>query len=156
MFSQEQIARALSHIEEFSKLDHCQDEDEFGDPYNPGDNGNFDGAFNDGLESGRIDFARELMIILTSEIDPVTLTTSNISLLRLKERVQSLIDQQGEDAPVCAFIFTNEDVFVMDKDGNPDPVQREIAETVLCNLDEYDHIYTEIFNVIEKELAEIQ
>ena len=86
----------------------------------------------------------------------MTLTTPNISLLKLKERVQSLIDEQGEDAPVCAFIFTNEDVFVMDKDGNPDPVQREIAETVLCNLDEYDHIYTEIFNVIEQELAEIQ
>ena len=86
----------------------------------------------------------------------MTLTTPNISLLRLKERVQSLIDQQGEDTPVCAFIFTNEDVFVMDKDGNPDPVQREIAETVLLNLDKYDHIYTEIFNVIEQELAEIQ
>ena len=58
----------------------------------------------------------------------MTLTTPNISLLKLKERVQSL----------------------------PDPVRREIAETVLCNLDEYDHIYTEIFNVIEQELAEIQ
>jgi len=68
MFSQEQIARALSQIEEVAKLDHCQDDDE----YNPGDNGNFDDAFQDGLESGRIDFARELMIILTSEIDPAT------------------------------------------------------------------------------------
>ena len=92
----------------------------------------------------------------TPSSNKMTLTTPNISLLRLKERVQSLIDQQGEDAPVCAFIFTNEDVFVMDKDGNPDPVRREIAETVLLNLDDYDHIYTEIFNVIEKELAEIQ
>jgi hypothetical protein len=73
MFSQEQIARALCHIEKISKLDHCQDDDEFDDCYNPGDNGNFDDAFQDGLESGRIDFARELMIILTSEIDPVTL-----------------------------------------------------------------------------------
>ena len=69
MFSQEQIDRALCHIEKVAKFDHCQDEDD----YNPGDNGNFDDAFNDGLESGRIDFARELMIILTSEIDPVTL-----------------------------------------------------------------------------------
>ena len=73
MFSQEQINRALCHIEKVAKLDHCQDDDEFDDCYNPGDNGNFDDAFHDGLESGRIDFARELMIILTSEIDPVTL-----------------------------------------------------------------------------------
>ena len=87
----------------------------------------------------------------------MTLTTPNISLLKLKERVQSLIDQQGEDAPVCAFIFTNEDVFVMDKDGNHEsPARREIAETVLFNLNEYDHIYTEIFNVIDQEIAEIQ
>jgi hypothetical protein len=68
MFSQEQIARALSQIEKVAKLDHCQDDDE----YSPDDNGNFDDAFQDGSESGRIDFARELMIILTSEIDPVT------------------------------------------------------------------------------------
>ena len=87
----------------------------------------------------------------------MTLTTPNISLLRLKERVQSLIDQQGEDAPVCAFIFTNEDVLVMDKDDNHEsPVRREIAETVLFNLNEYEHIYTEIFNVIDQEIAEIQ
>jgi hypothetical protein len=85
----------------------------------------------------------------------MTRTAPNISLLRLKQRVERLIDEQGEDAPVSAFIFTNED-FVMDKEGNPDPVRREIAETVLLNLDSYDHIYTEIFDVIEQELAEIQ
>ena len=78
------------------------------------------------------------------------------TLSQLRDSINQKIVEQGEDAPVCAFIFTNEDVFVMDKDGNPDPVQREIAETVLCNLDEYDHIYTEIFNVIDQELAEIQ
>jgi len=86
----------------------------------------------------------------------MTRTAPNISLLRLKQRVERLIDEQGEYAPVSAFIFTNEDVFVMDKEGNPDPVRREIAETVLLNLDSYDHIYTEIFDVIEQELAEIQ
>ena len=78
------------------------------------------------------------------------------TLLQLKESVDRLIEQQGEHAPVAAFIFTNEDVYVMDEDGNPDPVRREIAETVLLNLEAYDHIYTEIFNVIEQELAEIQ
>ena len=43
----------------------------------------------------------------------------------------------------------------MDEDGNPDPVQREIAETVLNNVEDYDHIYTEIFDVIETELKVI-
>ena len=78
------------------------------------------------------------------------------TLQQLKESVDRLIDDQGEDAPVAAFIFTNEDVFVMDEDGNPDPVQREIAETVLDNVEDYDHIFTEVFDVIEKELKQIQ
>jgi hypothetical protein len=78
------------------------------------------------------------------------------TLQQLKESVERLIEQQGNDAPVAAFIFTNEDVFVMDEDNNPDPVQREIAETVLDNVENYDHIFTEIFNVIEEELKQIQ
>ena len=77
------------------------------------------------------------------------------TLLQLKETVDRLIEQQGNDAPVAAFIFINEDVYVMDEDGNPDPVQREIAETVLDQVEEYDHIYTEIFDAIEAELKEI-
>ena len=78
------------------------------------------------------------------------------TLLQLKESVERLIEQQGNDAPVAAFIFTNEDVFVMDEDGNPDPVQREIAETVLHNVEDYDHIFTEIFNIIEQEIRDVQ
>ena len=78
------------------------------------------------------------------------------TLQQLKESVERLIDDQGEDAPVAAFIFTNEDVYVMDEDGNPDPVQREIAETVLHELEDYDHIHTEIADAIEEELKQIQ
>ena len=78
------------------------------------------------------------------------------TLLQLKESVERLIEQQGNDAPVAAFIFTNEDVYVMDEDGNPDPVSREIAETVLNNVEEYDYIYTEIFNTIEQEIRDVQ
>ena len=78
------------------------------------------------------------------------------TLQQLKESVERLIEQQGNDAPVAYYIFTNEDVFVMDEDGNPDPVSREIAETVLNNVEDYDHIYTEIFDVIEAELKAIQ
>jgi hypothetical protein len=78
------------------------------------------------------------------------------TLQQLKESVDRLIEQQGNDAPVSYWIYTNEDVFVMDEDGNPDPVQREIAETVLHELDEYDHIHTEIADAIEGELKQIQ
>jgi len=78
------------------------------------------------------------------------------TLQQLKESVERLIDDQGEDAPVAYWIYTNEDVFVVDEDDNPDPVSREIAETVLDNVEEYDHIYTEIADAIEAELKQIQ
>ena len=78
------------------------------------------------------------------------------TLQQLKESVEHLIDDQGENAPVAYWIYTNDDVFVMDEDNNPDPVSREIAETVLHELDEYDHIYTEIADAIEAELKQIQ
>jgi len=79
------------------------------------------------------------------------------TLQQLKESVDRMIAEQGADAPVAAFIFTNEDVFVMDSDGNPDPVIREIAEQVLSNLEsDYDYIYEEIFSCIDNELTSIQ
>jgi hypothetical protein len=78
------------------------------------------------------------------------------TLQQLKESVERLIEQQGNDAPVAYWIYTNEDVFVMDEDNNPDPVSREIAETVLNEVEEYDHIYTEIAATIEAELKQIQ
>ena len=78
------------------------------------------------------------------------------TLQQLKESVERMIAEQGADAPVAAFIFTNEDVFVTDSDGNPDPVIREIAEQVLTNLqDDYDYLYDEIFSCIDNELREI-
>jgi hypothetical protein len=78
------------------------------------------------------------------------------TLQQLKESVERLIEQQGKSAPVAAFIFTNEDVFLMDNDGNPNPLSREIAEQVLNNLDEYDYLYEEIFNCIETELKSFE
>jgi len=78
------------------------------------------------------------------------------TLQQLKESVDRLIEQQGNDAPVAYWIYTNDDVFVMDEDNNPEYVSREIAETVLHELEDYDYIYTVIAEAIETELKEIQ
>ena len=69
MFSQQQIALVLSKIEQTAELKHIQDDDDFenDDFYNPADNGNFDDAFADGANCGRINFARQLMVLLTSD-----------------------------------------------------------------------------------------
>lgn len=60
------------------------------------------------------------------------------TLSQLRDSINELIEQQGEDAPVAAFVFTNEDVFTMDEDYNPDPVNRELAEKVLSSIEELD------------------
>jgi hypothetical protein len=78
------------------------------------------------------------------------------TLQQLKESVDRLIEQQGADAPVAAFIFTGEDVFVMDDNCDQVTQPREIAEKVLNNLDEYDYLYTEIFDCIDNELRELK
>ena len=69
MFSQEKIALVLSKIEQTANHKHLQDDDDFENDefYNPADNGNFDDAFADGLKCGEIDFARQLMFLLTSD-----------------------------------------------------------------------------------------
>ncbi len=81
----------------------------------------------------------------------------NNTLSNLRDRVNRLIELQGEDAPVAAFIFTNEDVFVWSEDGGDQlPVDREDAAQILNNIeDDYDYLYTEVFNCIENELREL-
>jgi hypothetical protein len=74
------------------------------------------------------------------------------TLAQLRDSINQLIDEQGEDAPVAAFVFTNEDVFTMDEDNNPDPVDRVLAEKVLSSIEETDYIYTTVFDCIENEL----
>jgi hypothetical protein len=75
------------------------------------------------------------------------------TLQQLKESVERMIAEQGADAPVAAFIFTNPDVFVMDEDGEQVTQSREIAEQVLNNLED---LYEEIFNCIENELRDLK
>jgi len=45
-------------------------------------------------------------------------TEMNRTLQQLKESVDRLIEQQGANASCAAFIFTKEDVFEMDENGD--------------------------------------
>lgn len=72
MYNNQQISLVLSKIQEVAELKHLQDDDNFetGEFYNPADNGNYDDAFEGGVKCGRIDFARELMVILGGQQEP--------------------------------------------------------------------------------------
>ena len=75
------------------------------------------------------------------------------SLLELRKSVDQLINYHGADAPVAAWIFTKEDVIDF-PDGEYN-VSEELANKVINSLDDYDHIYTEIFDCIDGELREV-
>ena len=72
----------------------------------------------------------------------------NRTLSQLKETVERLIEQQGENASCAAFIFTKEDVFEMDDDGNEVYCEEKITNKVLNDLDETDYILEKAFDCI--------
>lgn len=74
------------------------------------------------------------------------------TLAELRQQIERLIQRQGEQSPVAAWIYTKEDV--LDYPDDEVTVTEEVATKVINNLDQYDHIYTEIFDCIDEELRE--
>lgn len=74
------------------------------------------------------------------------------TLAELRQQIEQLIQQQGEQSPVAAWIYTKEDVLDYPDEGVT--VTEEVATKVINNLDQYDYIYTEIFECIDDELRE--
>ena len=78
------------------------------------------------------------------------------TLSQLKQRIDKLIEDQGEESPVAAFIYTKEDVVQYDDDGNEVEVEdNTIIEDVLYNVEDTDYIYTQIQDSIDDELKEV-
>lgn len=73
----------------------------------------------------------------------------NRTLQQLKESVERLIEQQGADASCAALIFTKEDVFELDENGDPFFFDEEITNNVLKDLDETDYLIEKAFDCIE-------
>jgi hypothetical protein len=82
------------------------------------------------------------------------MTLTQLTLKDLKERVENLIKEQGEDAPMSAWIYTSEDVIKYDDNGDEVRQSDEVCDQVLYNLQDYDHIYEAIGDAISIELGE--
>ena len=78
----------------------------------------------------------------------------NRTLQQLKESVERLIEQQGAEESCAAFIFTKEDVFETDDDGEQVYCSEEITNKVLNDLDETDYILEKAFDCIEDYIEE--
>ena len=78
------------------------------------------------------------------------------TLSQLKQRIDKLIETQGEESPVAAFIYTKEDVALYDDDGNEVEIEDDtIIEDVLYEVEDTDYIYTQIQDSIYDELKEV-
>ena len=76
------------------------------------------------------------------------------TLSQLKQRIDQLIETQGEESPVAAFIYTKEDVALYDDDGNEVEIEdNKIIEDVLYNVEYTDYIYTTIQDSIDDQLS---
>ncbi len=75
------------------------------------------------------------------------------TLSELRQSIERMIEQQGENAPVAAWIYTKEDVLNYPDDEVS--VTEDVANRVIESLDQYDHIYTEIFDCIDEELRQM-
>ena len=80
----------------------------------------------------------------------------NRTLSQLKESVERLIEQQGADASCAAFIFTKEDVFNMDENGEEVYCDDETTNSVLNDLDETDYLLSKAFDCIDDYICTYQ
>ncbi len=79
------------------------------------------------------------------------------TLYQLKQSIERLIEKQGEDAPVAAFIYTKDDAVDFDDNGNEIPLNSEDdVDEVLSNLEENDWVYEQIFDCIADEIKELK
>ena len=83
----------------------------------------------------------------------------NYTLKQLQERVNKLIEVQGEDAYCGAWIYTAEDCFLDDENGVDQTYQcdkhPELSERIFNDVGNIDHIYTVIQDCVN-EVSEEQ
>ena len=82
----------------------------------------------------------------------------NYTLKQLQERVNKLIENQGEDAHCAAWIYTAEDCMIRDEDGEvseyPCDKYPELAERIFNDIGNIDHIYTVIQECVDEVTEE--
>ena len=79
----------------------------------------------------------------------------NYTLKQLQQRVNQLIENQGEDAHCAAWIYTKEDCYLKDKDGEIDydnvVEDPEVIERIFNDVGNVDYIY----QVIQESVDEV-
>jgi len=82
----------------------------------------------------------------------------NYTLKQLQDRVNSMIEQQGEDAHCSAWIYTKEDIHMKDENGDVDwdieVEDPELVERIFDDVGQIDYIYTVIQECVDEVTEE--
>ena len=81
----------------------------------------------------------------------------NYTLQQLKDRVNTLIEQQGPEAHCAAWIYTKEDVCNITDDGDEEYICEdniELAERIFNDVGNIDYIYTVIQECVDEVTEE--
>ena len=82
----------------------------------------------------------------------------NYTLKQLRDRVNQLIENQGEDAHCAAWIFTKEDCHLKDNDGEFDydnvVEDPEVVEHIFDDVGNVDYIYQVIQECVDEVTEE--
>ena len=82
----------------------------------------------------------------------------NYTLKQLQERVNKLIEQQGEDAHCAAWIYTKEDCHLKDENGEFDydnvVEDPELIERIFDDVGNVDYIYQVIQECVDEVTEE--
>jgi hypothetical protein len=78
------------------------------------------------------------------------------TLSELRDRVNQLIDSQGEEAPCASFVFTKEDVFYYDDEQNEIRFNADDTCKILRLTGNTDYINEQINEVISEEIGRIR
>jgi len=81
----------------------------------------------------------------------------NYSLIELRNRVDQLISNYGEDAACAAWIYTNDDCSIPGDDGEPEYVaadKPELAQRIFHEIGNIDYIYTVIQECVDEVTEE--
>jgi len=71
------------------------------------------------------------------------------TLSELRDSINQLIEQQGEDAVCAAFVYTGENVFEFDDNDNEVRFSKVLTEDVLCDVGGSSYIYEQIGEMID-------
>ena len=82
----------------------------------------------------------------------------NYTLKELQERVNQMIEQQGEDAHCAAWIYTKNDCHLKDEDGeidyNNNVEDVEVLQRIFYQVGDSDYIYQTIQDEVDEATEE--